>query len=119
MVVNILGTEYTIEVVKISECDILKENGWCGECNKTLHIIRIGDASEEEYYGKLSEKEQQIVINETLRHEIIHAFLNESGLASDSFRYDKAWATNEEMVDWFALQFPKIQKVFEEVGCNN
>ena len=45
-----------------------------------------------------------------LRHEIIHAYLGESGLRSSS-----EWAENEEMVDWFAIQFPKILKTFSEL----
>lgn len=28
-----------------------------------------------------------------------------------------AWAMNEEMVDWFAMQLPKIIKSFEQLGC--
>ena len=27
------------------------------------------------------------------------------------------WAKNEEMVDWFALQLPKIIKVYKELKC--
>ena len=34
----------------------------------------------------------------TLRHEIVHAFYYESGLADSSFVYDGAWAKNEEMM---------------------
>ena len=49
MKVNILGTEYTIKTVKISECETLKNNHWCGMCNKFTHEILIGDASEEEF----------------------------------------------------------------------
>ena len=51
-----------------------------------------------------------------LRHEIIHAFLNESGLSDSSNQYAGAWAKNEEMVDWFAIQSPKIFKVYLELG---
>lgn len=51
-----------------------------------------------------------------MRHEIIHAFLDESGLQMSSFA-SGAWAENEEMADWFALQLPKMVKVFREVGC--
>ena len=47
-----------------------------------------------------------------LRHEIVHAFLYESGLDVSS-----EWARNEEIVDWIALQTPKLQKAFEEAGC--
>ena len=45
-----------------------------------------------------------------MRHELIHAFLFESGLAENS-----NWARNEEMVDWIARQFPKMAKTFQEV----
>ena len=116
--VNILGTEYTIKTVKISECEYLKEKHWCGCCNGTTKTILIGDASEEEYFDKLSPEEQDVVTKDTIRHEIIHAFLNESGLQDSSMQYCNAWAKNEEMIDWMALQFPKIQKVFVELGCD-
>lgn len=45
------------------------------------------------------------------RHEIIHAFLYESGLDVES------WARNEEIVDWLALQIPKMVRIFKEVNC--
>ena len=51
---------------------------------------------------------------EVLRHEIIHAFLYESGLDACSNQVIN-WASNEEMVDWFAIQSPKIYKVFQEL----
>jgi hypothetical protein len=54
---------------------------------------------------------------ETIRHEIVHAFLNESGLGWNALPNERAWAKNEEMVDWIAIQFPKIAKVFRELGC--
>jgi hypothetical protein len=41
-----------------------------------------------------------------LRHELIHAFLYESGLDQCS------WADNEEMIDFFAISLPKIFHVF-------
>ena len=57
------------------------------------------------------------IINEyfldvTLRHEIIHAFLFESGLHSCSNDI-KCLALNEEMIDFFALQYEKINKTLE------
>lgn len=48
----------------------------------------------------------------TLRHEIIHAFFNESGLMESSGRFERGWSQNEEMVDWFALQSHKIFRLF-------
>jgi hypothetical protein len=52
---------------------------------------------------------------EVLRHEIIHAFLYESGLDACSGSAEN-WASNEEMVDWFAIQSPKMFQVFQEQG---
>ena len=43
-----------------------------------------------------------------IRHELVHAFAYESGLAENS-----PWAFNEEMTDWIAIQFPKMLKAFE------
>lgn len=77
----------------------------------------IGDTSEEEFFGVMSEEEQKIQTKRILRHEIIHAFFNESGLQDDSSNIDCGWAVNEEMVDWIAIQFPKMVKAFEEADC--
>ena len=55
-------------------------------------------------------------MNRVLRHEIIHSYLEESGLAASS-NMSSAWAHNEEMVDWLAIQSPKIFVTFQEVGC--
>ena len=52
----------------------------------------------------------------TLRHEIVHAFLTESGLFNNTYNVDAGWSKNEEMVDWFAIQSPKIFKVYSELG---
>ena len=56
-------------------------------------------------------------IAKVIRHEIIHAFLYESGLSCNS------WGENEEIVDWFAIQFEKItneiDKILVETNYNN
>lgn len=111
--VNILGTEYTIETHKVSEDDTLKDNQWSGYCGEESREIVIADMSEKPYFD-LNEKEQEIYRKKTLRHEITHAFLNESGM-SDCSKESRHWAKNEEMVDWFAIQSPKIFKVFQEL----
>ena len=79
-------------------------------------MIVVVDMSEEKYFAGMDEKAQETYRKKTLRHEIMHAFLNESGLSDSSNRFDSAWAKNEEMVDWFAIQSPKIFKVFVELG---
>ena len=39
------------------------------------------------------------------------------GLTSSSNGVD-CWAKNEEMVDWIAIQYPKIKKVFKQLNIN-
>ena len=114
--IDVLGTEYAIKIVKVSECDDLKNNKFCALCNNLTHTILLGDASEEEFFGSMTEEEQEIQMKTTLRHEVIHAFLNESGLQDSAARIDAGWARNEEMVDWFAIQSPKIFKAFMKLG---
>ena len=46
-----------------------------------------------------------------LRHEIIHAFLLESGL-QENFTHPE-YGHDETFIDWIAVQFPKILKAFK------
>ena len=57
---------------------------------------------------------EYMVKEKELRHEIIHAFLSESGLQSN-FEHSQQFGHEETIVDWFAIQFPKIFKVFQEL----
>lgn len=40
-----------------------------------------------------------------------------SGLNVNSLPCEDGWATNEEMVDWIAIQGPKIFKAWKEAGA--
>lgn len=107
MKVDILGTEY--EIVKNAEekdYPMLKDAD--GYADFTIRKIVIKKLIQDgECYEDL-----ELWQRKTLRHEIVHAFLYESGLWQNSF---KDWARNEEMTDWIALQFEKMLKVFIEV----
>ncbi len=114
--INILGTEYQIETHKVSEDSYLEKNKLSGYCGEDEKLIVVADMSEEKYFTGMDEKTQETYRKRVLRHEIMHAFLNESGLSDSSNRFDGAWAKNEEMVDWFAIQSPKIFKMYLELG---
>lgn len=116
MKINVLGTDYEIETHKISEDETLKENQWAGYCGENSKKIVIADMDEAEYFKYMDDKEKETYRKTTLRHEILHAFLNESGL-SDSSHMSNSWAKNEEMIDWFAIQSPKIYKAYLTAGC--
>lgn len=114
--IDILGTEYRIEIHKVSEDSYMEKKGLAGYCEEENKLIVVADMSEEKYFVGMDEKAQEIYRKKTLRHEIMHAFLNESGLSDSSNRFDGAWAKNEEMVDWLAIQTPKIYKTFQKLN---
>ena len=106
--VNILGTEYTIEVVPKQDDTFLEKcDGYCDKTSKRIVVATKPDDCEIEIFEEYQKK--------VMRHEIIHAFLIESGL-QENFKHDK-WGHDETTVDWFAIQFPKMLKVFEEADC--
>lgn len=109
MKVNILGTEYTIEEHTVEEDSYLENcDGYCDKSTKEIVVSKQkpdNDLSDYEWYRK-----------KVMRHEIIHAFLYESGL-DVCFKHADRYGHEETMVDWIAMQFPKILKVYEEVGC--
>ena len=108
MTVSILGTEYTIEERTPAEDAYLKEcDGYCDKTSKLIVIDNSPDDSELDNYEAYRQK--------TLRHEIIHAFLFESGL-QENFTHPKM-GHDELYVDWIAVQFPKILEAFKKVGC--
>jgi len=113
--VSILGTEYTIvykndeEIcaemgVSIGDC-----GGYCSAAEKEIAIANLNNCND-------TEAEKEVIRKTNLRHEIVHAFLNESGLQSNA-NESTCWAKNEEMVDWIAIQGLKIYKAWEEAGC--
>lgn len=116
MKIDILGAEYRIEIHKVSEDSYMEKKGLAGYCEEENKLIVVADMSEEKYFAGMDEKAQETYRKKTLRHEIMHAFLNESGLSDSSNRFDGAWAKNEEMVDWFAIQAPKIYKTFQKLN---
>ena len=114
--VNILGTEYRIEIHSVKEDEMLSKNNWAGYCCGNIPLIVIADLDDSELFWFNSEEDKDNYFKASLRHEIIHAFLNESGL-QDNFEHADKMGHEETMVDWIALQFPKILKVYKELGC--
>lgn len=106
--INILGTEYRIEYHD-KEKDPLLEKCF-GYMDETDGLIVVSNKPDDCEILNVENMQKKI-----LRHEIIHCFLFESGLGRNTYALDGAWAENEEMVDWIAIQFPKILKVYEQL----
>ena len=105
--INILGTVYTVEELGSIEDEALESCD--GYCDKTSHRIVVTARDKSCDLGDFDAYQRKV-----LRHEIIHAFLFESGL-------QECWSHNtghdEAYVDWIACQWPKIAAVFEQLEC--
>lgn len=101
--ISILGTEYNIAVddtLEKTNCD-----GLCKKYEKQIMIRSVGAMLCDDDSTETKKKRY----DEVLRHEIIHAFFSESGLDD--------YSNNEQLVNYLAIQFPKMLKAFKEVGC--
>lgn len=117
--VDILGTEYIIESIRKNQDKYMEENRLIGYCNDSSRTIKILELLSCDDYKDMDERACHDAEAVTLRHELIHAFLSESGLRESSMDSNGPWSKNEEMVDWFAIMAPKIFKVYEKTGCLN
>ena len=100
--INVLGTTYTIEPRNLKDKNY---DGFTDNTNKLI-VIRSDNQNEVGDFDFLQKKQ--------LRHEIIHAFLSESGLQCN-WQHLEQFGHDETTVDWFAIQSPKIFEVFKEL----
>jgi hypothetical protein len=108
MKVKILGTTYTIKELNRTQDTLLNScDGYCDKTSKTIVVLKTDYESNLDDFEAYKKK--------IIRHEIIHAFLFESGL-HENFKHD-GWGHDETTIDWIAAQFPKMLEVFKKVGC--
>lgn len=112
--INILGTTYKVYLNVPSTKDPCL-SGAHGYTDFHSKRIVVADVRTTPGWEEAGDEAVADVFACTVRHEVIHAYLSESGLNSSSNGVD-CWARNEEMVDWFAIQMPKIVKTFCELG---
>lgn len=108
MKIDVLGTKYTIlERSEVQDTNLLECDGYC---DKTAHLIVIITKSND-----CNLADFEVYRRKILRHEIIHAFLFESGLHENWEHV--SMGHDETYVDWVAVQFPKLLKAFKVAGC--
>lgn len=113
MRIDILGTYYEVVMKDYKDDSAFEERslvGYSDSVEKEIVICNLSTYPGLE--GDTPERHKKMIRN-ILRHEIIHSFLSESGLEDSSCTIENPWARNEEMVDWMALQLPKIIRACE------
>lgn len=109
--VDVLGTEYMIYLdVPVDADDVLKDaDGYTDKSNHKIVIAdRIKESDLDDYVGYRKK---------VIRHELVHAFLFESGLGANAVWKADGEEHPEMMVDWIAAQFPKLIKAYQVVGA--
>jgi hypothetical protein len=101
----ILGQEYDYQ--EIEGKNDPKMTGFDGYCDGYGKIIRVNIDYPPNDPATISDLEGYK--RQVKRHEIIHAFFEESGL--------EEYKTNELLVEWIAKQFPKLTKAFQQAGA--
>lgn len=105
--VNVLGTEYEVELLDEQD-ELMKKMNYGGYTDFSIKKIKVLKNIKDD----VTKQEDNIKCqNNILRHELIHAFLYECGIDSGMQFH------NEECVDFFAMQFNKLAKIFEDAGC--
>ena len=103
--INILGTDYGFTESK-EELDSRLES--CdGYHDGYAKIICVNNDYNENHSSAIRNFPE--FRKKIKRHEIIHAFLHESGL----MKYND----DELLVEWLAIQFPKMLSAFQKVDC--
>ena len=105
--INVMGTDIRVIFRRDGQDEKLQDLGGYFDATENVIVVKIPE-EDKDSLGNLENWQKKV-----LRHELIHAFLHESGLDWSSSPCD-CWSTNEEMVDWFAIQSPKIFKLFRE-----
>ena len=101
--IEILGKVYKVQFRDLSDPRLENADGYCDWTTNEI-VVRSKFPEDVNNVGELNTYKLKV-----LKHELVHAFLFESGLAENS------WAANEEIVDWIALQFDKIVRAFDRI----
>lgn len=106
-IINVLGTLYRVDMVPESEDPKLESmDGYTDPSIKRIVISDVHRRPEDPE----NVQDQDWFQRNIIRHELIHAFVVESG-CQDAFWH------SEDMVRWLAYMFPRLLAAFIEAGA--
>lgn len=94
LTIDILGTPYEIVFTTKEENDKLEEADGVAELFSKRLVVELCKPTRKTF-EKLEEHNKKVI-----RHEMVHAFLHESGLQD--------YSRDEVLTSWIALQIPKM-----------
>lgn len=115
--VDVMGVTYRIHVRKVNDDSYLKKFGVDAYCCSNGKFIVLSDHRVKEDYPRDIPEKYDGIWKHALRHELVHAFLNECGLDSQAKEHYGPWSKCEEMVDWWAIVGPRVAKAWKDCGC--
>ena len=92
MTINVLGTEYTVSIEKYDEDEAFKRCDIGGYCTALTRSIVVCDMRTYEGLEHEPVEALEAYTKKNLRHEIVHAFFEESGLSDNSSTIE-GWAS--------------------------
>ena len=105
-----MGTEYNISYLPDNECINKGTEPYFGLTDIYKKEIKINQNT---YFDNSDNNTDPIRarhgMNVVMRHEIIHAFFEESGLDFD-------YCHDETLVDWIAIKIPQIVKTMADMN---
>lgn len=102
---NILGTEYKVSIKNRREdAKLTTRDGYTDYSVKKIVVVDVESEKDEN-----SVEDVSTYLKNVMRHETIHALFYESGMDE--------WASDEQLVDYLAIQIPKICKVWKDLNA--
>ena len=105
MTINILGTDYNYKEMSPDEDMCLFDKaGYCDSYGKLISINNEYNSNDPNSINDIN-----AFVKKVKRHEIIHAYLCESGLME--------YSEDETIVDWISWQYNKLSETFKEIDA--
>lgn len=100
MKLNIMGTDYNYFRDNLKNPDLAINDGYCLLYDKTICV------RERKYLSGISEQAKTIREEHVIRHELVHALSQETGVE---------YGDDEPLVDWIAHIIPHVNKALDEI----
>ena len=105
--VNVLGTDYDVLMGTLSTDEHYKScDGYCDWYAKRIHVRKHVREDADRDPMTYDDESMQLHELKNLRHELVHAFLYESGLGYDS-NSAGSWATTKKWLIGLLFRCPK------------